>query len=458
MSAVTDIKERIEAAPMRPLQYAVVAVCVMLNMLDGFDVLALAFSASHISDEWSLSGSQLGILLSAALFGMAAGSILVSQVADLAGRRRTIVVAALVVAAGMGLSAMATGFTMLLVVRIVTGVAIGTLQACLNVMVAEYSSARHRSTAISFYTAGQPIGGTLGGIIAGVLLAQFDWRAVFAFGAIATLCVVLLAAAVLPESVDFLLTRRPAGALERLNAILTRLRQPLLTELPPVPDRRSAATRHWREIVTGPNLGTTLLLGLSFFVLMGGFYFANSWTPKLLTSSGFAAADGVQAGVCFSAGGIVGALAFGPLAMRFGVRPALTALFGVAGVAFALYALAIGSLGTALVAAAVLGMATSAVIAGMFSIAPMYYDSAARATAVGLVIGLGRVGAIFSPIIAGSLIDLGWAPKSLYYLFSVPLIAGGIAIYALRSRRPVLADGRDRSAGPASAAPAPLAH
>ncbi|MGW0179954.1 MFS transporter [Nocardia sp. NPDC003345] len=443
-----DIKARIDAAPMRPLQYAVVTVCVLLNMLDGFDVLALAFSASHISDEWSLSGSQLGILLSAALFGMAAGSILVSQVADIVGRRRTIVACALIVSAGMALSAVATGFTMLLVVRIVTGVAVGTLQACLNVMVAEYSSARHRSTAISFYTAGQPIGGTLGGIIAGVLLTQFDWRAVFAFGAVATLCTALIAAAVLPESVDFLLTRRPRNALDRINTILSRLRQPTLSELPPVPARKAAVTANWRAITTGPNLVTTALLGFSFFVLMAAFYFANSWTPKLVSGSGFTTEDGVQAGVCFSAGGIAGALVFGPLAARLGVRRTLTALFTLAGGAFALYSVSMGSLTTALISAAVLGLVTSAVMAGMFAIGPMYYESSTRATAVGLVIGLGRVGAIFSPIIAGALIDAAWSPKSLYVLFIVPLIAGALAIFALRSRRPVLADTADRSAPP----------
>ncbi|MGW0637412.1 MFS transporter [Nocardia salmonicida] len=454
--AAHNIKDRIESAPMQPLQYAVVTICVLLNMLDGFDVLALAFSASHISDEWSLSGSQLGILLSSALFGMAAGSIVVAQVADIVGRRRTIVVAALIVALGMGLSAMATGFTMLLAVRIVTGIAVGTLQACLNVMVAEYSSARHRSTAISVYTAGQPIGGTLGGIIAGILLAQFDWRAVFAFGAVVTLCVALLAAAILPESVDFLINRRPRNALERTNAILTRLRQPALTEMPSAATRNNDITGHWRDITTGPNLLTTSLLGFSFFVLMAGFYFANSWTPKLVTTSGFTSADGVQAGVCFSAGGIVGALVFGPLAMRFGVRPTLTALFGVAAAAFALYALSMGSLHTALVAAVLLGMTTSAVMAGMFSITPMYYDSSTRATAVGLVIGMGRVGAIFSPIIAGRLIDLGWAPKNLYFLFCLPLIAGALAIFALRSRRAVLTDSRIEP-GATDAAPS-LAH
>jgi benzoate transport len=456
---VNDISTRIASAPMRPVQYIVVAVCVLLNMLDGFDVLALAFSASHISDEWSLSGSQLGILLSAALFGMAAGSILVAQVADVVGRRRVIIVSALAVAAGMGLSAVATGFTMLLVVRIVTGIAIGTLQACLNVMVAEYSPARHRSTAISVYTAGQPIGGTVGGVIAGVLLAQFDWRAVFGFGAVMTLLVASLAAVALPESLDYLLDRRPRDALARTNTILTRLRQPALTELPPTPATGHTGTRRWKDLVSGRNPTTIGLLGVSFFVLMAAFYFANSWTPKLLKNSGFTAENGVTAGVLFSAGGVAGALLFGPLATRFGVRRTLTILFVFAAATFALYAQSVDTLSTAYLAATLLGTATSAVMAGMFAIGPMYFDASVRATAVGLLVGIGRIGAIFSPIVAGRLLDLDWAPQSLYYLFVIPLTAGAFAIFAMRSRRPVLDDStRPRGSAESAAASPSVAH
>ena len=52
-----------------------VTICIVLNMLDGFDVLAMAFSASHISAARHLTGKEIGVLLSAGLFGMAAGSL-----------------------------------------------------------------------------------------------------------------------------------------------------------------------------------------------------------------------------------------------------------------------------------------------------------------------------------------------------------------------------------------------
>ena len=60
----------------------------MLNMLDGFDVLVMAFTASEVAREWSLSGAGLGVLLSAGLLGMAGGSLFVAPWADRFGRRR----------------------------------------------------------------------------------------------------------------------------------------------------------------------------------------------------------------------------------------------------------------------------------------------------------------------------------------------------------------------------------
>mgnify|MGYP003614361319 CR=1 FL=1 len=38
-----------------------VAIWICLNVIDGFDVLVMAFTASAVSKEWGLSGSQIGL-------------------------------------------------------------------------------------------------------------------------------------------------------------------------------------------------------------------------------------------------------------------------------------------------------------------------------------------------------------------------------------------------------------
>lgn len=431
-----EIKERIEASPMKRLQVGIVAICVALNMIDGFDVLVMAFSATSISEHWDLSGARLGMLLSAALFGMAVGSILVAQAADVIGRRKTILICALVISAGMFASAFAPSYEVLFALRFVTGLAIGTMQASLNVFVSEYSSAKRRSTAISFYSAGQPVGGMLGGIIAGILIAAYSWHAAFIFGGIVTLVMVPFILKFLPESLDYLMTRRPAGALEKTNSILARLDQPRITELPVIAQGTAlTAGSRWKALFSGRYAATTIFLSIAFLMLMASFYFANSWTPKLVTASGFSAQAGIDAGVLFSLGAILGSIVFGLIAARFAVKRVLVVFFVLSAGGFALYALSTGALPTALMAAALLGFLVNAGIAGMFSIGPIYYSSDVRATAVGFITGMGRVGAIISPIVAGSLIDGGWAPGNLYFLFIVPMLVGGAAIACLRSSR-----------------------
>ena len=79
---VSDIRKALDEGEMSRFQWVAVAVCVMLIMLDGFDVLVMAFTAAPISAEWKLTGAQLGLLFSAGLFGMAAGSLFLAPWAD----------------------------------------------------------------------------------------------------------------------------------------------------------------------------------------------------------------------------------------------------------------------------------------------------------------------------------------------------------------------------------------
>ena len=86
----TALKQQVDNKPMNGFQWLVVTICICLNVIDGFDVLVMAFTASAVSKEWGLSGSQIGLLLSSGLFGMAAGSLLLAPQADKYGRKPVI--------------------------------------------------------------------------------------------------------------------------------------------------------------------------------------------------------------------------------------------------------------------------------------------------------------------------------------------------------------------------------
>jgi MFS family permease len=168
-----SLRSALDDGPMSRFQWTAVAVCVLLNMLDGFDVLVMAFTGRAVSAEWGLSGSQLGLLLSAGLVGMAAGSLLVAPWADRVGRRPIILGCLTLASAAMLLSSISQSAVQLGVLRVLTGIGIGGILASSNVIAAEYASRRWRGLAVSLNSTGYALGATLGGLLAVVLIGGF---------------------------------------------------------------------------------------------------------------------------------------------------------------------------------------------------------------------------------------------------------------------------------------------
>ncbi|MGN5478096.1 hypothetical protein ACTMU2_17305 [Cupriavidus basilensis] len=44
--------------PMTIFQWRAIGLCFLINMLDGFDVMVIAFTAASVSAHWSLSGAR----------------------------------------------------------------------------------------------------------------------------------------------------------------------------------------------------------------------------------------------------------------------------------------------------------------------------------------------------------------------------------------------------------------
>ncbi len=120
-----DLQRRVAEGPLTTFQLIAIGVCVCLNMLDGFDILAMSFAASGVKTDWHLADGQLGYLFSAGLVGMGIGSLTVAPWADRFGRRPIVLLSVAIAGFGMVGSAAAPGFAQLLVLRVFTGIGIG---------------------------------------------------------------------------------------------------------------------------------------------------------------------------------------------------------------------------------------------------------------------------------------------------------------------------------------------
>ncbi|MFD7076853.1 MFS transporter [Nocardioides sp. NPDC059952] len=433
-----NLRARIDAAAMTPYQWMVVALCVLLNCLDGFDVMAMAFTASSLSEEFALSGSELGVLLSAGLVGMAVGSLALAPVADVIGRRPLILISVGLATLGMLLSAAAPTAVLLGLARVVTGLGVGGILASTNVIASEYASTRWRGLAIGLYTAGYGIGATLGGVAARGMLADLGWRSVFVAGGVATGIALVLLVVLLPESVDFLVQRRPRQAVERINRILGRLGQPAITsdalEAAPRPTTRHRSGNP--GVLLGADLRrSTLLIWVAFLATMFGFYFVNSWTPQLLVTSGMSEADAVTAGMMLALGGTAGSVLYGLIASRLDSRLVLIGFTVLSALAMVVFITSTALLSVALIIGVVVGALINGCIAGLYTITPAVYGTEIRSTGMGWAIGIGRIGAILSPMLAGRLLDASWTPVNLYVGAAVVVAISAVALLFLRTGR-----------------------
>ncbi|MET0374164.1 MAG: MFS transporter [Rhizorhabdus sp.] len=425
-----DPRETIARSPMTARQIIAIGLAILLNALDGFDVLSISFAAPGISKEWGIDRAALGIVLSMELIGMAVGSVALGQLCDRIGRRPTVLLCVVIMAVGMALAALAQDIMSLSLCRLFTGLGIGGMLAATAAVVAEFASAKRRNLAVAIMAGGYPLGAVLGGSAAAWLLASYDWRAVFVFGALISAACIPLVWFFLPETVAWLVQKRPPEALARINGTLAQLGHAPSSSLPP-PEAKGRGAGIG-QLFVGRLAPLTLLLTLAYFAHIMTFYFILKWAPKIVADLGFppSAAGGVL--VWANIGGMAGSLVLSLLTQRFGVRgltigamvlsTGLVALFGRVG----------ADLDTLTITAIVAGFCTNAGVVGLYAIFAQSFPTAVRASGTGFVIGVGRGGAALSPIVAGAMFSAGAGLPTVALAMGIGSLIAAVALLALR--------------------------
>jgi hypothetical protein len=237
----------------------------------------------------------------------------------------------------------------------------------------------------------------------------------------------------MPESLDFLIARRPPGALERLNAVLTRMGRAPVPALPEVAASERVPGSALARLFEGGMARSTVFISAAFVRLMFSVYFVASWTPKLLVAAGLSARQGITGGVLLNLGGIAGGSLFSYLSSRAPLKLLTSVYLLATAAAIALFGACANDLRAAFPIALGIGVFLFGSMVGLYATTPLLYPAAVRATGTGCAIGIGRIGAILAPVIAGLLVDRGWGVGPLYYAFAAPLVLAVVAVRALRT-------------------------
>jgi MFS transporter, AAHS family, 4-hydroxybenzoate transporter len=241
--------------------------------------------------------------------------------------------------------------------------------------------------------------------------------------------IALLLIKILPESVRFLAVS-DAGA-EKIRAILTRI-SPELADTPirkPLEERDSHQGIPVKYLFTEGRAIGTVLLWVPYFMNLLIIYFIVSWLPALLQQSDLPVSAGINAILLFSLGGMAGSLLEGRLINWLGALMLLVVEFGISTLLIGSLAFA-ASFSLIMTVTFILGFTVQGAQAGLNALVASFYPTPIRSTGVGWALGVGRVGSIVGPVLAGALLSIGWHPRQIFLAGAIPALCAAVSIMA----------------------------
>jgi AAHS family 4-hydroxybenzoate transporter-like MFS transporter len=428
--ATIDVDRFIDERPLSGLQWRVLLLCFAIVLLDGWDTAAIGFVAPAIMSEWGIAKALFGPVLSAAMFGLAAGALLAGPVSDRIGRKAVLIASVVAFGTFSLLCGFAHDVVELTVLRFLTGLGLGAAMPNTTTLVSEYVPARSKAFLLTLMFTGFTLGSGLGGFGAAWLIPHFGWRSVLVAGGILPLILAVALPAALPESVRFLVLR--GGNLTRVARILTRMGgvavSPNATFV--IAEPKVEAHRSVRSLLCAGYAGVTARLWLTYFMGLVIIYLLTGWLPTLMRDAGFSIERAALITGIFQIGGSLGSVAIGWVMDRLNRRLVVSASYAIG----ATCVLMLGRIDlTPVLFATVLllaGLFLSGAQTGMNALAPMSYPTAMRATGASWMLGIGRCGGITGSLIGGPLLAMGLTGANLFSLLAIPAAIAAVALTA----------------------------
>jgi len=161
------------------VRWTMAGMLFLAGLINYLDRSAFSIAAPAIRSDLAIDAVAFGIIASAFSFGYAPFCFVGGWAADKIGPRNMSLIAMTVWTFFCGLTAAATGFTFLIIVRVLFGMGEGPFGSTIAKLVSNWFPRQESATAIGLSNAGTPLGGAVSGPIVGILASNFGWRLSF---------------------------------------------------------------------------------------------------------------------------------------------------------------------------------------------------------------------------------------------------------------------------------------
>lgn len=131
--------------------YVVAIIASLGGLLSGYDTGVISGALLFINESWDLTDYMQGILVSAVLIGAVIGAAINGVLADIFGRKKIIISTAIIFILGSILCAFAPNVYILILSRMLVGLAVGIVNFVVPLYLSEVSPKQLRGTLVSLY-------------------------------------------------------------------------------------------------------------------------------------------------------------------------------------------------------------------------------------------------------------------------------------------------------------------
>lgn len=331
-----------DAAPDRlPLARAasVLAVVALAGFLFGYDQGVISGALLGIQKAFSVGAVALEVVTSWVTLGAMFGSLAGGQVADLFGRKRSLLAAAALFIAGALIEAFSSGVLVLVFGRLVAGFGVGVAAVAAPLYAAELAPAAQRGRYVSTYQLAITVGIFIAYLVDEALAGAEGWRTMLGVSAIAGVLLAVAVMAALESPRWFAKVGRRDEARQTLVALGAGPEADAKLAAIEASLRAESRTPSWGEVFA-PRWRKPLVIGLGLAVLqqITGINAIIYYSDPIFAAAGFTTPAGQTQATTWAIGGVNVLSTFIAIAFidRLGRRPLLIA--GLVGMGLSLAA------------------------------------------------------------------------------------------------------------------------
>jgi sugar porter (SP) family MFS transporter len=323
---------------LNPFVVASAAVAALGGFLFGFDTGIISGALLFIKQEFGLSAGLQQLVVGSLLLAAVVGALLGGPITDVWGRKKTLILAALIFGVGALVASFSPNLAVLVVARVLLGLAIGIASMIVPVYIAEIAPPRVRGALVSLQQFMITVGIMVSYLVSYAFSGSGAWRWMLGVGMIPA-AILLVGMLPLPESPRWLLAKdRRQDALGVLRRIRHEEHNPEaeLAEIEAVHKMQAGVS--YQDLFR-PSVRPALVVGvgIAFINQMVGVNAVIYYAPTILKDAGFSSSAAILATTGVGILNMLVTLCALLLIDRVGRRPLL--LIGISGVLLALIVL-----------------------------------------------------------------------------------------------------------------------